>query len=88
MVFRTKEQQRREEWGGKGGSFEAYMVGASASEGVTARAACFSEAMMGLDLAKCDDNTEILLLILLLLLLLPLINNKIMVCLGNPKSSE
>lgn len=59
-------------------TLKTYMVGASASEGVAARAASFSEAM-GLELVKCDDKTLIL---SLLLLSLPLIHGTMV---GKPK---
>jgi len=45
------------------------MVGASASDGMAARAASFSEAM-ALELVKCDAKTLILSLILLFLALI------------------
>lgn len=73
----SEQKSKEEDLDGEGRSFEAYMVGASASEGVAARAASFSEAM-GLKLVKCDANAQILSLILLML---PVI----MVCLGKPQ---
>lgn len=54
---------------------ESYMVGASASEGVAATAACFSEAM------KCDAKTTILSPVLLLLF----IHKKVIILIDKPQ---